>query len=141
MPHAARNTPCRGGRVCLACHGDRLATLLETASVFRLYRWQAATVAEEGSLAMPQDGVASLGALLVRAGVALLVCGGATCCCLRQVARHGVAVVPWIAGDVAGVLAALCENRLETLRVPGARPGPRAGRAGGRGNHSLEIEP
>lgn len=85
MPHAARKTPCRGGRVCLACHGDRLATLLETASVFRVYQWQAATVAEEGSLAMPQGGQSSLGALLVRAGVGLLVAA----------ARPAVACARW----------------------------------------------
>lgn len=118
-------------RVCLACHGQRLATLLETASCLRLYRATADDFVEEAAWAMPEGGLAVLAALLARSGVVLLVCGGATCCCLNHFTRHGVAVAPWIAGDVPVVLSALRGNRLETLLAPGARPVSGHRRCGG----------
>lgn len=116
--HAHRTEP----RVCLACHGQRLATLLETATSLRLYRVTEDDFLEEAAWAMPDGGLAVVAALLARSGVALLVCGGVTCCCLNHFTRQGLAVAPWIAGDVPTVLAALRANRLETLLSPGARP-------------------
>jgi hypothetical protein len=130
----------RRPRVCLACHGQRLATLLETASAFCLYRFEAGGPVAEGSWAMPAEGLPALAPLLIRAGVALLVCGGATCCCLKHFTRHGLAVAPWIAGDVPAVLLALRENRLETLLAPGARPGRGLARGAGFGKHCLEMK-
>ena len=109
-------------RVCLACHGQRLATLLETASAFRIYSIAPAAVVAEDVWPMPEGGLAALAALLARADVVLMVCGGATCCCLGHFAKTGIDVVPWIAGSVPAVLAALQHNRLDTLLAPGARP-------------------
>jgi hypothetical protein len=138
--------PPRRPRVCLACHGGRLATLLETASAFRCYRFETEGLVAEAVWAMPDDGLPGLAGLLARAGVELLVCGGATCCCLAPFARCGVAVAPWIAGDVPTVVAALTQNRLDTLLAPGARPGrTQAGRARlgrvGCGTIHTEYEP
>ncbi|WP_428566063.1 MAG: hypothetical protein ACP59X_05710 [Solidesulfovibrio sp. DCME] len=116
--HTNRPVP----RVCLACHGQRLASLLETATSLRLFRVSGDDCVQEADWAMPEGGLAVLAALLARCGVALLVCGGATCCCLNHFTRRGLAVAPWIAGDVPTVLAALRANRLETLLAPGARP-------------------
>jgi hypothetical protein len=137
---APYNDPGRCPRVCLACHGERLATLLETASAFRLYRFESEAAVEEGRWTMPVGGLAPLAPLLVRLGVVLLVCGGATCCCLKHFTCHGVAVAPWIAGDVSTVLAALRQNRLETLLAPGARPRRGLARGEGFGKHCLEIK-
>jgi hypothetical protein len=109
-------------RFCLACHGHRLASLLETASLFRLYRLVPPDILEEDTCPMPEGGLPTLAALLRRLDVAVLVCGGATCCCLTHFRRAGVAVAPWLAGDIDTVLTAILENRLETLLVPGARP-------------------
>ena len=113
---------CLRPRICLACHGGRLATLLETATAFRLYCLETERVVADGSWPMPAGGLPSLAARLAEAGVALLVCGAATCCCLTPFTGQGVAVVPWIVGDVPTVLSALAQNRLETLLAPGARP-------------------
>jgi hypothetical protein len=97
------------------------------------------TVITEGAWPMPDGGLPVLAGLLARAGVAVLICGGATCCCLAHFQRAGVAVAPWIAGDIDTVLTAVLENRLETLLAPGARPcrlpGP------GRGiSHTTQLE-
>jgi hypothetical protein len=133
-------SPCRCPRVCLACHGERLASLLETASTFRLYRFANESVMEEEGWEMPVGGLATLAPLLARAGVVLLVCGGATCCCLKHFTRHGVAVAPWITGDVSTILSALRQNRLETLLAPGARPRRGLARGAGVGEQYLEIK-
>ncbi len=109
-------------RICLACHGQRLATLLETASDFRIYGIAPGAVVAEDVWPMPEGGLATLAALLARAGVILMICGGATCCCLGPFAAAGIDVVPWIAGSVPTVLTALQHNRLDTLLAPGARP-------------------
>lgn len=137
-PHC-HHTSCCHPRVCLACHGDRLASLLETASAFRVYRFEAADFVEEGVWPMPTEGMIALANLLARAGVVLLICGGATCCCVNHIAHHGVAVAPWIAGDVPTVLTALRQNRLESLLAPGARFGQ--GRARRIGRNMFSIAP
>ena len=134
------HTSCRCPRVCLACHGERLASLLETATAFRLYRLTGTAAVEDMAWPMPDEGLPALAALLTGAGVVLLVCGGATCCCLTHFARHGLAVVPWIAGDIPTVLAALRHNRLETLLAPGAHPGRGMARRAGFGKIPLEIK-
>jgi len=121
-------TSCSTPRICLACHGGRLATLLETATAFRLYRFETESVVADGFWPMPAGGLAPLALRLAEAGVALLVCGAATCCCLTPFTGQGVAVVPWIVGDVPTVLSALAQNRLETLLAPGARPARSLGR-------------
>lgn len=124
MPPSRRpsNIPRRPPRVCLACHGQRLATLLETASTLRFFHFVDEVAVEDAAWPMPEGGLPVLASLLARAGVVLLVCGGATCCCLNHFSRRGLAVAPWIAGDVPTVLAALRQNRLETLLAPGVRP-------------------
>ena len=129
---------CCHPRVCLACHGDRLASLLETASAFRVYRFESPDFVEEGVWPMPTEGMIALGNLLARAGVVLLVCGGATCCCVNHIIHRGVAVAPWIAGDVPTVLTALRHNQLESLLAPGARFG--RGRARRIGRSMFDIE-
>ena len=136
--HTPPTTACCCTRVCLACHGDRLASLLETASAFRLFRFEAQAVVAEGSWDMPDGGLIPLAGFLAGAGVVLLVCGGATCCCLKHFTRHGVAVAPWIVGDVSAVLSALGQNRLDTLLAPGARPSRALARRVRVGTNDLE---
>ena len=131
-------SPLRCPRVCLACYGDRLASLLEMASTFRLYSIYGNAVVEEEVLKMPAQGLVDLAPLLARAGVVLLVCGGATCCCLKHFTRHSVAVAPWIVGELSTVLSALGQNRLETLLAPGVRPSRTLSRSAGIGKHGLE---
>ena len=131
---------CRCPRVCLACHGERLASLLETASAFRCYRFETEAIVEEGGFPMPDGGLGALAERLAGYGVVLLVCGGATCCCLKHFAQKGVAVAPWIAGDIPAVLAALRQNCLETLLAPGARPRREMTGRAGCSITSLEIK-
>jgi predicted Fe-Mo cluster-binding NifX family protein len=51
-------------------------------------------------------------ARLKELGVKLLVCGGITCWMEEEILRHGIDIVPWVAGDVWEVLAALRQGRI-----------------------------
>lgn len=53
--------------------------------------------------------------------IELLVCGGISCCMEEQIRRHGIALVPWIAGNIAEVLAALRTGKITdpSFAMPG----------------------
>lgn len=115
--------------LCLACHEDRLATLLETATELRFYGpgLDRAGVSKPGGrvCASPHD----LADLLVSRGVDELICGAVTGCCRSTLELRGIRVLPWIAGRVEQVLASYADKQLETLAMPGC---PRLGGYGRR---------
>lgn len=53
--------------------------------------------------------------------VELLVCGGISCCMEDQVRRHGIGLIPWIAGNIGEVLAAIRTGKITDPRY--AMPG------------------
>ena len=63
-------------------------------------------------------------ARLIELEVEWLVCGGISCWMEDQIRRHGIRLIPWIAGDVWDVLTALRDGRISDPRY--AMPG-RAG--------------
>jgi len=76
--------------------------------------------------ALPRE---SRSARLKELQVELLVCGGISCWMEDQVRRYGIRMIPWVAGDVWEVLAALREGRISDPQY--AMPG-RAGCMGRR---------
>ncbi|MFP5259718.1 MAG: hypothetical protein ACLGQH_11920, partial [Acidobacteriota bacterium] len=70
MPTSRSPDPasCFRPRICLACHGGRLATLLETATAFRLYRFGTESVVADGYWPMPTGGLPPLARRLAEAG-------------------------------------------------------------------------
>jgi predicted Fe-Mo cluster-binding NifX family protein len=82
-------------------------------------------------------------ARLMELKVELLVCGGISCWMEEQIRRHGIPMIPWVAGDVWEVLAALRQGRI--LDPQYAMPGRagctrrRRGQGCGRSNHSQEL--
>ncbi|WP_461211166.1 NifB/NifX family molybdenum-iron cluster-binding protein [Desulfocurvus sp. DL9XJH121] len=119
--------------LCLACYGDRLASLAENADQYRLYRVQDGHAEPEGGIAPPDRDPASLARAMAACGVREFVCGGITGCCRRHLEITGVRVRPWVSGDVDEVLAAWNAGGLEALSMPGCG-GPRCDQPGlGRG--------
>lgn len=110
--------------LCLACYGDRLASLAENAECFRLYRVDGGVPVQEGSISPPGRGPAALSAALASCGVEELICGGMTGCTRRFLTEAGVTVRPWIKGTLDEVLAAWTGGGLEALSMPGCG-GPR----------------
>jgi hypothetical protein len=82
-------------------------------------------------------------ARLIELKVELLVCGGISCWMEDQIRRHGIPMIPWVAGDVWEVLAALRQGRI--LDPQYAMPGRagcmrrRLGKKWRRSNRSQEL--
>lgn len=127
-----------GPTICLACFGERLAALLETAGEFRLYATGPKGPVAFGALPRPSSGLAAAAGLLALAGIRRLVCGGASRESLELFRRAGITVLPWLGGDIPTVLAALAARRVAACRLPGRRGrglgrGPRIGQNGEKG--------
>ncbi len=122
--------------VCLACYGDRVAALLETATQLRLFRKEREAATPCGVVPAPETGVLALIDLLAASGVDLLICGGLSGCALAALRQSGVSVAPWVGGTVEEVVRAWTAggvSGLEALRLPGCGLGNCQGRRLGLG--------
>ncbi|MBU1001010.1 MAG: NifB/NifX family molybdenum-iron cluster-binding protein [Proteobacteria bacterium] len=119
--------------LCLACYGDRLASLAENADCFRLYRVDGGVPNKEGSINPPGREPAALSATLTSCGVQELICGGMTGCTRRCLTQAGITVHPWVKGTLDEVLNAWLLGTLSTLSMPGCG-GPRCNAGGKTGN-------
>lgn len=119
--------------ICLACYGDRLATLLESATELRFYA-QPQAMDSAGSTAraaatlphafplpftVRESGLEVLLEMLEAAEARVLLCGGLTCCTLETLRQFGVRVVPWIGGTASEVAKAWWAGSIHTKRMPG----------------------
>ncbi|BBD07423.1 NifB/NifX family molybdenum-iron cluster-binding protein [Desulfovibrio ferrophilus] len=118
--------------LCMACFGDRLASLAENADCFRLYRVDGGVPNQEGSINPPGREPAALTAALTSCGVDELICGGMTGCTRRFLTQAGITVHPWIKGTLDEVLGAWASKTLDSLAMPGCG-GPRCGPGNGPG--------
>ncbi len=129
--------------VCLACYGDRVAALLETATQLRLYRKEDGALHPCGDLPAPETGVLALIDLLTETGADLLVCGGLSGCALAALVQSGVAVAPWVGGaasDVANAWATAGLPGLDAFRLPGCGLGNCRGRRMGAGCRARALK-
>ena len=120
-------------RVGLACCGDRLAALWDTAERVEIHSWNPSGWQYEGSGILAGLGLNGRINVLRRLQVRFLVCGAMSGCTRNAVEAGGIHVRPWISGTCPAVLAALAEDRLSTLLMPGCRGRGRCQRAGGKG--------
>jgi len=122
--------------VCLACYGDRVAALLETATELRFYSVEQKNAQPCGVASAPENGVSAIIDLLTGAKVELLFCGGLSGCVLAALRNAGVLVAPWVGGgadDVARVFAEEGFTGVERLRLPGCGQGRCPNRREGQG--------
>jgi predicted Fe-Mo cluster-binding NifX family protein len=106
-------------RLCLACYGDRVAALLESATELRLFRMEGRALAACGVARATAGGRMALISQLQELEVGLLVCGGLTCCAQEALKAAGVQVLPWIGGAVDDVARAWEADSLPRLTMPG----------------------
>ncbi|WP_235185464.1 NifB/NifX family molybdenum-iron cluster-binding protein [Desulfonatronum thiodismutans] len=123
-------------RVCLACYGNRIATLLDTATSLHLYHEQPdGTMRDtpEQMLPGPSHGpeihvlpstVRDLGMLgfartLVQSDVHWLLCGGLACPDREILIYAGLRVEPWIGGRADEVAQAWFAGRVLSYKMPG----------------------
>ncbi|NJB66553.1 putative Fe-Mo cluster-binding NifX family protein [Desulfobaculum xiamenense] len=120
--------------LCLACYEDRLASLLENATSFRLFRLEHGETTPAGGFDLARHDTQNLISALASCGVSTIVCGGVSGCTRRMLMQAGLDVRPWIRGTVDDVLAALAEGSLDRLAMPGC-----GGRRCGRGRMQSDI--
>jgi len=126
----------------LACYGDRLATLLESATELRLYSVEQHVPAVHGMTPVPQNGIFAMIDLLAGMGVNVLICGGLSGCALAALQQSGVPVVPWIGGtaeEVAAAWAAGGIDAVNSFRLPGCALGGCNRRHGVRGHRRGQL--
>jgi len=107
--------------VCLACYGDRVASLLETATQLRFYRLDSGVQLRQVDLPGPVHsmGLGALLELLLLEQSGVLICGGLACCARENLHSAGVRVVPWIGGTADEVARAWCSGRIQEFTMPG----------------------
>lgn len=128
--------------ICLACYGDRLATLMESATELRFYSVEQHVPAAHGSAPVPRNGVFAMVDMLAALGINVLICGGLSGCALAALQQSGVPVVPWIGGTAEEVAAAWAAGGVEAvnqLRLPGCALGGCGRRHAGRGHSRGQI--
>jgi hypothetical protein len=108
---------------CLACHGERLATMLDTATVLRFYRAAEGGVREMAAAPLSGAGLEDVPGLLSAWGAATLVCGGITACRLQLLEQQGVKVLAWVSGPAEEAAAAYAAGTLGRLARPWRRSG------------------
>ncbi len=111
--------------MCLACYGDRVAVLLETATRLRFYAEGETTPRRQLDLPGPAQlvGLAPLLVALRLEDGCVLLCGGMACCSQRALSMAGVRVESWIGGAADEVAAAWWNGSVERCRLPGCRRG------------------
>jgi predicted Fe-Mo cluster-binding NifX family protein len=111
--------------LCLACHQDRLATLLDTASRLVFVR-----IDQDGTRAVaeclhPGAGAGGLIRAMDGQGVRTLVCGAICRELFEALQAGGLTVVPWLSGASGEVAEAVAAGRAEAYRMPGCACGRR----------------
>jgi len=107
------------GRVGLACCGQRLAALWDTAECIQIHAWNGSGWEWEGSGIFRGLGLHGRVDILRKMRVRLLICGAMSGCVRNTLEASGIIVQPWISGSQEEALAALGENRLTALLMPG----------------------
>lgn len=123
-------------RVCLACYGNRIATLLDTATSLHLYQEQPEAVMRgtpeqihsvpnrEPIIHVLPSTVRDLGMIgfartLVQLEVEWLLCGGLACPDREVLIFAGIQVEPWIRGRTDEVAQAWFSGRIRSFKMPG----------------------
>lgn len=124
-------------RVCLACYGNRIATLLDTATSLHLYdhEWSHGVMRDTSEPVFPEPGhvpethvlpstVRDLGMpgfarTLVHLDVHWLLCGGLACPDREVLMYAGILVEPWIGGKADDVAQAWFAGRVGCYKMPG----------------------
>lgn len=114
--------------LCLACYGDRLASVFDNATEFKIFRLESNKICPAGHLSLPSKDPKDRTSAILACGVTILICGALCGCTKSEIESTGIKVVPWIRGSVHDVLRALDENSLDALAMPGCSQGNGHGR-------------
>jgi predicted Fe-Mo cluster-binding NifX family protein len=131
--------------LCLACYGDRLASVFDNAPELKLFRMEDNKICPAGYLSLPSKDPKDRTSAIMTCGATFLICGAICGCTMNEMEQAGVRVIPWISGMIDDVLTAYQQNCLENLVMPGCRGRGRCGQGNrgvrGRRNAQENINP
>jgi len=107
--------------ICLACYGDRLASVFDNADEFRFYKVDGEEICPAGRLSLPSKDPLDRTSAILACGVNTLICGAVCRRTQQQFCNAGIAVRPWVRGGVEDVLDAFVQDTLGSLAMPGCR--------------------
>jgi predicted Fe-Mo cluster-binding NifX family protein len=108
--------------LCLACYGNRLASLYEGATDFQLFRvGDDHDIYPAGQISLPSRDPLGRASLFCSCGVNLVLCGAISEGSRQVLEENGIEVVPWIRGEIQEVLSAWLSQEVEGLKLPGAK--------------------
>ncbi len=119
--------------LCLACFENRLASVFENSSEFRLYKTDGDDICPAGHLSLPSEDSTDRTSAILACGVHLIICGAISGCTRQLIENAGISILPWVKGDVDQVLAAYKDNSLDRLTMPGCHNRPGMGIGMGKG--------
>lgn len=121
--------------LCLACFENRLASVFENSSEFKLYKTDGDDICPAGHLSLPSEDSTDRTSAILACGVHLVICGAISGCTRQIIENAGISILPWVKGEVDQVIEAYKANKLDQLTMPGChnRPGMGQGRGMGRG--------
>ncbi len=105
-------------RVALTVWNDRIAPVFDSATGAMVIETDSGMIDEP--IALPQSTEAKV-ALLASSGVGMLVCGAVSAEAATALERAGLALVPFVCGEVREVIASLRGGRIDAERF--AMPG------------------
>lgn len=123
-------------RVCLACYGNRIATLLDTATALHLYQGRIEALGREDPVEDLREfrrdpeihllpgtvhdlGMPGFARTLVQMKAGWLLCGGLACPDMEVLRFAGIGVEPWIGGTADEVVQAWFAGRVTSFKMPG----------------------
>jgi len=121
------------GKVALGIWEGRIAPVCDVSRQAELLTFVAGVVTARGRAEIAAPSAAAKVTCLLDQGVELLVCGAISAPLKRELARRGLQVIPFVAGETEAVLRALLAGRLPDpqFTMPGCRGRRRRLRGGG----------
>lgn len=108
--------------VCMACYQNRLASVFENATDFRLFEQKDGTLHPAGSITLPATPRIDTPSAMIACGVKHIVCGAICSTTRDQLERVGLCLTPWLRGEVDEVCAAWADGCLDRMLMPGHPP-------------------
>ena len=110
----------------------RVSPVFDVAGRVALAELASGEIVRHGDLLLGAEDPQARAAVLVSAGVEVLICGAISCRYERALTSAGIAVISQICGEIDRVLHAYTESRLSYYQMPGCR-GCRSRSRRGRG--------
>lgn len=108
-------------KTAFVCWDDRIAPVFDSAQAMRVVESEAADIVSEKQEALPQHLPVQRALRLIELGIGTVVCGAISRQMHELLAAYGIAVVPFVAGDLESVIRAWLHGKLNNAAF--AMPG------------------